>query len=297
MKLSNIVAAAVLLAFCQAAFAQDIIVTKNAKRFQVNVLEVSASTIKYTEFDNPNGPIMVVPVTDVESVIYVGDEEDFDEFSRLKTDDSKVKPRYGSARKDSSERPFLLYPRFHIYIDGGFTYNSKYKSNGLELRTILGSQLGDYVFLGAGLGITAFIDRTLGTSQEEWVLKEGSAPQMVDCYDKIPRYDMTALANMKLTLPITSKVVPFAELEAGFDILKRDWTDEWFPSWHFGLGIGLSLSHVTLSAGYKRFTLPVDREVKPHDKWSFYKNGRENGSVDFGNFYVRIGMKIGYLKD
>lgn len=50
--------------------AQDIIVTKDAKKIEAKILEVSKSEIKYKELDNPEGPTFILEVEDINTVIY-----------------------------------------------------------------------------------------------------------------------------------------------------------------------------------------------------------------------------------
>ena len=51
-------------------FAQDIIVTKDSKKIDAKILEVSKSEIKYKELDNLEGPTFVLDVAEINSVIY-----------------------------------------------------------------------------------------------------------------------------------------------------------------------------------------------------------------------------------
>ncbi len=51
-------------------FAQDIIVTKDAKKIDAKILEVSKTEIKYKELDNLDGPTFILEVEDINSIIY-----------------------------------------------------------------------------------------------------------------------------------------------------------------------------------------------------------------------------------
>lgn len=51
-------------------FAQDIIVTKDAKKIEAKILEVSKSEIKYKEMDNIEGPTFILEANEISSVIY-----------------------------------------------------------------------------------------------------------------------------------------------------------------------------------------------------------------------------------
>ena len=59
-----------MLLLSSIAFAQDIIVTKDAKKIEATILEVSKSEIKYKEVDNPNGPTFILETEEISSIIY-----------------------------------------------------------------------------------------------------------------------------------------------------------------------------------------------------------------------------------
>ena len=52
------------------SIAQDIIVTKSAKKIDAKILEVSTSEIRYKESDNLDGPVFVLRIEEINSVIY-----------------------------------------------------------------------------------------------------------------------------------------------------------------------------------------------------------------------------------
>ena len=52
------------------AFAQDLIVTKDAKKIDAKILEVSTSEIRYKELDNLDGPVFVLRVDEINCIIY-----------------------------------------------------------------------------------------------------------------------------------------------------------------------------------------------------------------------------------
>lgn len=51
-------------------WAQDIIVTNDAKKIEVKILEVSKNEIKYKEMDNLNGPTFILDTKEISSIIY-----------------------------------------------------------------------------------------------------------------------------------------------------------------------------------------------------------------------------------
>lgn len=66
-KLFTLFAALTVFAW---AFAGDIIVTRDAKKIDAKILEVSKSEIKYKEIDNLDGPTFILEISEISSVIY-----------------------------------------------------------------------------------------------------------------------------------------------------------------------------------------------------------------------------------
>lgn len=59
--------AALFLSFI--AFAQDIIITKDAKKIDAKIVEISKTELKYKDFDNPEGPTFILETTELHSII------------------------------------------------------------------------------------------------------------------------------------------------------------------------------------------------------------------------------------
>ena len=51
-------------------FAQDIIITNDARKINAKILEVSKSEIRYKEKDNIDGPTFIMSINDINSIIY-----------------------------------------------------------------------------------------------------------------------------------------------------------------------------------------------------------------------------------
>lgn len=51
-------------------FAQDIIVTKDAKRIDAKVLEINIDNVRYKDSQNPDGPIYTILKSDIASIVY-----------------------------------------------------------------------------------------------------------------------------------------------------------------------------------------------------------------------------------
>ena len=61
---------ATLLMLALISFAHDVIITTESKKIEAKILEVSKSEIKYKEADNLDGPTFILPVNEIESIIY-----------------------------------------------------------------------------------------------------------------------------------------------------------------------------------------------------------------------------------
>jgi hypothetical protein len=60
-----------LLAMCWGAcFAQDVIVTRDAKKISAKITEVNPDDVKYRNFDNPDGPTYTLPKSQIASILY-----------------------------------------------------------------------------------------------------------------------------------------------------------------------------------------------------------------------------------
>ena len=60
----------VLMSLSLAVSAQDIIVTRDNKRIDANITEVSGDNIRYKKANSPDGPVFVMPVKDINSIVY-----------------------------------------------------------------------------------------------------------------------------------------------------------------------------------------------------------------------------------
>lgn len=64
--------------FCSVTFlfAQDKIYRQNGKIVEAKIIEISASEIKYKEFNNPDGPIYVLETDRIKKIVYENGKED-----------------------------------------------------------------------------------------------------------------------------------------------------------------------------------------------------------------------------
>ena len=283
MKIQRIVPILLFICLCLVARSQDVIITKDSRQIQAEIIEVSPTVIKYKIYQRPNSPIVSIPIREVQKVIY--------EKSTAPGDTNNNFQRI--LRKKEKIRPFLSGTALHAYIESSFSHDAHHNLNYIEpLRITLGAQIKDYIYLGAGMGAAYFPDINIESGYE--MLDTFTS----EYYDKIPQYKLSTFGVFKLTLPITENIVPYIDAEGGITVCRREWTEKWFLAPFFSASVGISIYHITISGGYEQFTMPVDRMYKPYKEWTYYnESSHANGSANFGNFFIRIGAKIGNLKN
>lgn len=67
LQKTTICCATLLLSFVMSA--QDIIITKDAKKIDAKIVEISKAELKYKDFDNPEGPTFILETTELHTVI------------------------------------------------------------------------------------------------------------------------------------------------------------------------------------------------------------------------------------
>ena len=81
----------VLMSLSLAVSAQDIIVTRDNKRIDANITEVSGDNIRYKKANSPDGPVFVMPVKDINSIVYNnGDVQTFEETTATQNQPAAV---------------------------------------------------------------------------------------------------------------------------------------------------------------------------------------------------------------
>ena len=66
----RLLSAVCFIALTCTCFAQDIIVTKNAKRIDAKVTEVNVDNVRYINAKNPDGPVYTILKSDIASILY-----------------------------------------------------------------------------------------------------------------------------------------------------------------------------------------------------------------------------------
>lgn len=110
------------------ANAQDVIVTKDSKRIDAKIMEVSKSEIKYKSVTNLEGPTFTLGTDEINTIIYSdGTVQTFDSKSQTATDKTTQNQTMQSAQKESDEvrDPYLVYEEDDVYYLGDMRMNEE----------------------------------------------------------------------------------------------------------------------------------------------------------------------------
>lgn len=90
-----------------AIFAQDVIITTDAKKIDAKILEVSKSEIKYKESDNLDGPLFILATSDINSIIYSNGKVVLYNSTPAEQSSSSLEPanRVAPTQQDEASQP------------------------------------------------------------------------------------------------------------------------------------------------------------------------------------------------
>lgn len=136
-------------------FSQDVIFTRSGDKIEAKVVEITTTTIKYKNFDQPDGPVRNIEKSDVKEIIYEdGQWDKFDE-KETKVEEKKVEEKREVYRERSSEDHIL---NKGFFLDGMICYNMSterqessydvYDSNGDYLYTQTNIYTWDRTYFG-----------------------------------------------------------------------------------------------------------------------------------------------------
>lgn len=96
-----------LIAATQWCLAQDFIITRDAKRIEAKVTEISEEEVRYKKFNNPDGPVYVIKASQISSIMFANGEVQL--FSEKTENDEAKEPEQKSQMEvGSGYRPFVV---------------------------------------------------------------------------------------------------------------------------------------------------------------------------------------------
>ena len=106
--MKKILSTILLVALSVISFAQDIIVTNDARKIEAKILEVSGTEVKYKETDNPEGPTFIISTNDINSIIYAN---------------GKVSLFQQSSTEEKDQNSIASEPSYLTRLGDNYTYN------------------------------------------------------------------------------------------------------------------------------------------------------------------------------
>lgn len=155
--------------------AQDIIVTKDAKRIEAKIQEVSSTEIKYKKFTYQDGPVFVLPIADVNSILFengdvqVYHQEPVKAQDTDKNTDKESATANKSSQQDDNQVGLIEKQDDYYYLNTGTGTTRMDKQAYLRFiqnncpeawqRYLQGNKLwkAGWGLLGAGIGIEMLI--------------------------------------------------------------------------------------------------------------------------------------------
>lgn len=159
-----------LLALCIIAInlsclAQDIIVTKDAKRMNAKVTEVNVDNVRYKNYDNLDGPVYTLLKSDIASIVYQnGQEETFSSESTTQT-----------MFIQTTEQTASVLNRTQIVSSGNVLEDMQTFNSALYLRYKSGKQLATTGWIFTGVGVACIVTEFIFWGDAEGIFLAGGA--------------------------------------------------------------------------------------------------------------------------
>ncbi len=99
--------------FANGLFAADLIVTKESKKIDAKVVEVSPTEVRYKKTSNLDGPTFVLPTSDIHTIVY-----DNGEVEIFKTDNENAAAQPQAASVEAEETVQPAEPVYSLYDNG-----------------------------------------------------------------------------------------------------------------------------------------------------------------------------------
>jgi hypothetical protein len=267
-----------------AVMAADIIVTNDSKKIDAKITEISQSEIRYKDADNLDGPVFVVPISQINSVILSNGRVILYNQPTQMPEETVVTPaaepvstpvpepvtRQEVEEPEGIELPYIEsnVARGHQgYIEfSGFVGDApssilkdntiKYTNTaigGISLNFLYGWRFNPYVFLGVGTGFTGEFsnikmskDRITGTTSA----RAFSMPYYADLRLFVPTRHKGVYPYVELALGARCEYTGSGEVSVG-SIDSTMTSTHAVAAAHFKANFGLECKRVILSLGYQ----------------------------------------------
>lgn len=303
------------------AVAQDIIVTNKAERIEALITEVSPTEIRYKKWDYQNGPTFVVPVNELNSIIY--GNGDVQLFKQEQQAQKRAKTREKAEQQEgeniselvdtttNGRHRYINDIRFHGYIFGGDNFgfprkvhNSGSNLYGPSLDFDFGVRIKDYFYVGFEFGTHFLLTPERNTLFRE---NKDAAPISQRQHKYLLYFPLAA--STKFYLPTKKQYIyPYLSLTAGgvlgmCGIIANGNGEESYQaksSWACGgtfiqFGAGVDIKRLSLGIGYT-FISPNFLKKDADSSQLYYSSIDEIPTLTKSDgLYLKIGVRIGRM--
>ena len=123
MKALSVFLLFVFLSF--SGWSQDAIIKRDGTKMLVKVVEITATTIKYRNFDQPDGPLRNVAINDVEEIIY--NDGSWEKFNKNESPVTQSEEPVRPSKSSREEKDHIILNGFFIEF-GMIGINSIYQN-------------------------------------------------------------------------------------------------------------------------------------------------------------------------
>lgn len=108
-------------------FSQDVIVKRDGEKIQAKVIEITSSTIKYKKFDQQDGPLRNIKISEVSEIIYDnGDWEKFKQEEAREEEEERTTPRPSRPSRSKKDPLFESGMYLDLLLGGGIVERTNY---------------------------------------------------------------------------------------------------------------------------------------------------------------------------
>lgn len=245
-----------IFSFMLSAFAQDIIVLRNADEIQAKVQTIGFDDITYKKWDFQDGPSYQIAQSDVLFIKYENGRKEL--FYNRKTSDNKsssVEPIY----VNKTQKRTL----FNLYIEGGALFSSMLA--GPAVNFTFGARCSEIFYAGLSTGIDVLFH--------------------TDGSESFSAATFPFMFNVRSFIPIKHQYYPFLELSLGADFLTDFVTEYYYQGRYYSVNPITPAFRFRAGAGfeYKRFVIGAGSDLLYF--------GENIGYGVLG--YLQLGVKIG----
>ena len=238
------------------AFAQDIIVLRNADEIEAKVQNIGFNDITYKKWDFQDGPSYQIAQSDVLFIKYANGRKEL--FYNRKTSDTK----------SSNDEPIYVNKTqkralFNVYIEGGALFSSM--EAGPVVNFTFGARFSEIFYAGLSTGIDVLFH--------------------TDGSESFSAATFPFMFNVRSFIPIKHQYYPFLELSLGADFLTDFVTEYYYQGRYYSVNPITPAFRFRAGAGfeYKRFVIGAGSDLLYF--------GENIGYGVLG--YLQLGVKIG----